>query len=103
MYDFAVGQVAWYEKQNEYVEKFLGFCNREIIRSRAEDRRIAAYALETDGDDPLTRKIFGGKYVSGDTRKLLRERAKYYRERKHNNARIEHYRAEAAEYERFIG
>ena len=103
MYDFAVGQIAWYEKQNEYIKKFLAYCNRELTRSRSRDKEIAEYALSVEPDDPLTVSIFGGDYVSDDTRKLLRERAKYYRERKTNNKRISHYEKERDYYERFIG
>lgn len=103
MYDFALGQIAYYERQIEFIEKHLGFCNRELARSRSEDRRIAKYAMETDGSDPLTARIFGGNYVSTDTRKLMNERAKYYRERKRSHARLAHYRKEAEFWERFIG
>lgn len=102
MYDFAIGQVAYYKRQNEYVEKFLSFCNRELARSRKEDAEMKEYALSTQPDDELTQRIFGGDYVSSDTRKLLAERAKYYRERKRNNERIQHYTKEAERYARLM-
>lgn len=103
IYDFSVGQIAWYEKQNDYIVKFLAFCNNELARSRSRDKEIAEYALSTEPDNPLTVRIFGGHYVSSETQKLLNERARYYRERKRNNERIAHYTKERDYWERFIG
>ena len=103
MYDFAIGQVAWYEKQNEFCHTMIEYCNRSLKRSRKEDRELAAYALEHDPNDPLTVRVFGGKYVGKETRDRINERAKYYREIKHNNKRIEHFRSEADYWERYIG
>lgn len=103
MYDFAIGQIAWYEKMNGHIEHHLAFCNNQLARSRKQDKEVAEYALATQPDDPITVKIFSGNYISNETRKLINERAKYYRERKLNDKMIAHYKSEADYYERFIG
>lgn len=101
-YDFAVNQIKWYEQQNDFCTDQIAWCNRQLKRERENDRELARYALESEPDDPLTVKIFGGKYIGTETRKLINERAKYYREIKKNTARIEHYRKEAEQFSKYI-
>lgn len=96
--DFARGQIEWHEKQNAFCRRQIDWCNRDIKRTRAHDKEIAEYALSCEPDNPLTVKIFGGKYISDDTRKLMNERAKYYREIKYNNKRIEHFKKQVEQY-----
>lgn len=97
MYSFAKGQVEWYEHQNEFIRSQIQWCTRELKATRKEDKEIQEYALSHDPDE-LTLKIFSGKYVSSETRKLINERNKYYREIKHNQKRADHYRREAEYY-----
>lgn len=98
MYDFACGQVAWHEQQVEWCAEQIALYGRRIKRARAEDRELAAYALKEEPDDPLTLRVFGGNYVSTETRRLINARAKMYRWKKYNTARAEHYKREAEHY-----
>lgn len=98
MYDFAVRQVEWYEKQTAFCRNQIERCNKWLKDERKQDKELAEYALKTDPDDELTQRVFGGKYVGTETRKLMNERAKYYREIKKNDARIQHYKKEAEYY-----
>ena len=91
-YDFSLKQVEWYNKQNDFCDGQIAWCNNQLKRERARDKELATYALQKQPDDPLTLRIFGGNYVGDETRKLTNERAKYYREKKHNNKRIEYYK-----------
>lgn len=103
LYDFYVGQVAWYTKQNDFCTGQIAYCNRELKRQRAEDKELAEYALSCEPNDPVTVRVFGGKYVGTETRRLINERAKYYREIKHNNKRIAYYQKEADDMLQYIG
>lgn len=103
MYDFAIAEVAFYEKQIDFDKGQIEYYGREIKRSRSEDRDLAAFALREKPDDPLTLRVFGGKYVSGDTRRLVNMRAHYYRQLKKDTARAAHFRQEAEDFARFIG
>ena len=102
-YDFAVGQIAWYERQNEFCKRQISRCNDWLKRERANDKELAQFALNDRPEDPITVQVFGGKYVGSETRKLINERAKYYREIKYNNKMIAHYEHERASWERYIG
>lgn len=102
MYDFATAQVEWYEKQIQFCKEQIEFCNKELKRTRKEDKEIKAYALASDSH-PLTQKIYGGNYIGTETRKYINERARWYRDVKHNEKRKAYYEKEAQEYAKYIG
>lgn len=102
-YDFAIGQIAWHEKQIAWERGQIEFCNRELKRTRKEDAELKAFAMERYPNDPLTERIYGGKYIGKETRKYMNERAKHYRDIKWNEKWIVRYRKQAEEMERYIG
>lgn len=101
MYDFSIGQVAWYEKQNAFVSGQIAYCNNQLKRTRKEDKELASYAMSHD-PSPFAVKVFGGKYVGDETKKLVNERARWYREQKHNTSRIAYYTQQAETWEKLI-
>ena len=98
--DYYAGQIAWYQKQNEFCKGQIAYYSREIKRSREKDRELKEYALSERPDDEWTQKVYGGKYISDETRKNINMRAKYYREIKSNNRVIEKYTKELEKYGR---
>lgn len=102
LYDFYVGQVAWYEKQIEFNHSEIEYCNRQLKRTRKEDKELKEYALANHPDD-ITLRIYSGNYVGTETRKYINERARWYRDVKHNEKRAEYYRKEAEKMEHYIG
>ena len=100
--DFAVKQIAWHEKDIKWIREQIDFCNRELKRTRQEDAELKAGALERQPDDPLTLRIYGGKYVGRETRKYINERAKHYRDIKHDEKWIAKYRKQITEWERYL-
>ena len=102
MYEFAVSQIAWYNRQTEFCKRQIEWCNKELKRERANDKEISKYALETEPNNPITVKLFSGNYIGTETRKLINERAKYYREIKRNAERITHYKREAEKLSKYL-
>lgn len=100
MYAFCIEQVEWHKKQIDFCDSQIKFYTRELKRSRARDKELKQYALESRPDDPWTQKFYGGKYVSDETRKNINTRAQYYRERKYHIGRVEHYTKESEKYRR---
>ena len=100
--EFAVKQIAWHEKDIAWTKGQIAFCNRELKRTRKEDAELKAWALENRSDDPLTLRIYGGKYVGKETRKYINERAYHYRQIKHDEKWIAKYRKQIAEWERYL-
>lgn len=90
-------QIEWYTKQNVFCRGQIEWYTKQLKRSRKEDRELAEYALSTKPADELTLKIFGGKYVSNETKNMLNTRARYYREVKDNEKRIAFYQKRLAE------
>ena len=103
MYDFFNGQVACYQKQIEFENEQINFCNRQLKRTRKEDKELKEYALSARPDDSITVQVFGGNYIGTETRKYINERARRYRAIKHNEKRIAYYRKQAEEMEKYIG
>lgn len=100
--DFATKQIEWHMKDIEWNKRQIEFCNRELKRTRKEDAELKAWALERQPDDPLTLRIYGGKYVGKETRKYINERARHYRDIKHDEKWIAKYRKQVADWERYL-
>lgn len=103
LYDFYRSQVEWYERQQDFERSQIEFCNRELKRTRKEDKELKEYALAQYPADSVTAQIYKGNYVGRETRKYINERSRRYRSIKHNEKRIAYYRKEAEEMERYIG
>ena len=100
--DFAHEQITWHEKQIVWNREQIAFCNRELKRTRQEDAELKAWALERQPDDPWTLRIYGGKFVGRETRKYINERARHYRDIKHDEKWIAKYRKQIAEWTPFL-
>lgn len=100
--DFATKQIEWHMKDIEWNKGQIEFCNRELKRTRKEDAELKAWALERQPDDPLTLRIYGGKYVGKETRKYINERARHYRDIKHDEKWIAKYRKQVTDWERYL-
>lgn len=71
--DYAKKEIEWCTKQIEY-------CNRQLKRTTQEDGEFIEYIWNRGVVTKLDWECFLSKpYVSGETRKLINERAKYYR------------------------
>ena len=103
MYDFFNGQVAWYQKQIEFENGQIAFCNHELKRTRKEDKELKEYALSARPNDRITLEIYGGNYIGRETRKYINERARRYRAIKYDEKQIAYYRKQAEEMEKYIG
>ena len=97
---FYTEQIEFYTRQNGFCRRQIEYYSREIKRSRESDKALKEYALSERPEDPWTQKIYGGKYVSSETRKYINTRARCYREIKRNNGRIEKYTKELKKYGR---
>lgn len=100
--EFAEKQIAWHKKNIEWTKGQIEFCNHELKRTRKEDAELKAWALEQKPDDPLTLRIFGGKYVGRETRKYMNERAKYYRDIKHDEKWIAKFQKQIDDWSRYL-
>ena len=100
--DFAKKQIEWNNGQIEWTRKQIDYCNRQLKRTRAEDADLKAFALERYPDDPMTERVYGGKYVGRETRKLMNERAGYYRDIKRYEKWIVTYRKQIADFSRYL-
>lgn len=97
---FYAEQIDFYTRQNTFCRRQIEYYSREIKRSRERDRALKEYALTERPNDAWTQNVYGGKYVSDETRKHINTRARYYREIKRNNGRIEKYTKELEKYGR---
>ena len=100
--DFAHKQIDWHTKNIEWHKRQIVFCNKELKRTRKEDTELKAFAMERYPDDPMTARIYGGKYIGTETRKYINERAKHYRDIKHDQKWIGKYQKQITEWERYL-
>ena len=78
-------QVEWYRKQIKYV-------NRQLERSRQGDKELIEFIWGRGVVTKLDWECFiskGKDYMSGETRKLMNERARYYRKCKYYTKELE--------------
>lgn len=102
IYDFAVSQMEWHKKQINFDRSQIAFCNRELKRTRKEDKELQEYAL-SNNPDRFTVETFSGNYVGSETRKYIKERAKWYRSIKSNEKKVAHYQKMADDMLKYIG
>lgn len=100
--DFAHKQIAWHIGQIEWARLQIAWCNDRLKRTRKDDAELKAYAMADRPDDPMTARIFGGKYVGTETRKLMNERARYYRDIKSGERWIAKYRKQISDFSRYL-
>lgn len=83
--DFSTRQIAWCDREIEYLAQ-------QLERTRKEDREMVEYVWS---HGPLTRtemEIWGkGKYEGTDTRKYKNQRRCEYRRRKNYQADLQRY------------
>lgn len=98
MRDFAAGQIKWYTEMVDELKERNQRITERLIQTRKADKEMAAWALENKPGDEWTVKTYGPGYKGEETRKLLNERARNYREIKSYTARIAQYEREVIKY-----
>ena len=97
MKEFAEKQVAWYTKQVDWDSKEIRSLTEQIAKSRKSDKETQKSILEGDYSETV-KSCFRGKWISDDTRKLLNDRARMCRARRHDLAMIEKYAADTVSF-----
>lgn len=98
MRDFAQSQVEWYTKQIEWDRKQIERINKDLAQSRKDDKDMAAWAMERYPNDRFAQETYKEGYKSVQTKKLINERSKYYREIKRYGSYVEQYKQEVIKY-----
>ena len=98
MRDFAQSQVEWYTKEIEWDRKQIKRINEDLIQARKNDKEMATWAMEHYPDDRFAQEHYKEGYKSIETKKLLNQRSKYYREIKKFQACVEQYKQEIIKY-----
>ena len=98
MREFAESQVKWYTNQIEWLEKQNEWITARLTETRKDDREMAQWALDKYPDDEWTRKTYGQGYKGSETKKLINERARNYREIKKAKAHIAQYEQDVIKY-----
>ena len=90
-------QISYYERQVEFVTKEIEFLTRELNRERLEDRKAQEWTWSQGVLTKNEMKVFGGKFESTETHKILLERKRAYLQRKKYNRRIVQYSRDIAD------
>lgn len=75
--EFCSGQIEWYTGQ--------------IQRSRAKDKEMVEWVWSKGVLTSFEARIYTKDYQSTETKKLIKERAKHYRDRKQSERRLAEY------------
>lgn len=100
--EFAVEQIAWYEKDIERLNRWIRDETKDLAASRKFDRDLAASILADETKPDVLKDAFRGNFVSFATKKHLADRNRLYRERQHERRMIEKYTADIQRYDEFI-
>lgn len=92
-------QIGFYERQVWRCTREIEFLTKELNRERSKDREIQEQVWSRGVLTKIEMQVFGGKFESTETHKVLLERKREYLRRKKYNKRIIEYSRKIAEME----
>lgn len=87
-------QAEWYTQQVEWYNRMIDFANKDLKYERDKDRELFEYVWGKGVITEWEARIYGydiNTYVGSETKKILNERNRYYRQRKRDKARAAEY------------
>lgn len=94
---FYEDQVAWYTKQVEWNNEEIEWLTKQMNMEREEFKKMREYIWSKGVLTKWEMEIWGkNECNTPDFKKYKSQRRTEYRRRKHNLARIEHYKAQLA-------
>lgn len=89
MKNYAEGQVAFWTKQITFDKGHIEWINKELARTRKEDRELKEWAKTYDNGKYAN--LYEGRYQSEETKKLLNERRRWQRDLKNAEKELTRY------------